>query len=89
MLIEKLTTIDYKFLKILYDNSTILNEQRVVPITQKEIVEISKINKTTVNKIFKELKEYGLVSYEGTRFGKYYITKKGEDIVEKIESIKE
>ena len=51
MLIDKLTTSYYKILSLLYDRRLAVGDKFMVPITQAEVVEITGINKTTVNKI--------------------------------------
>ena len=89
MVVDKLTTNYYKVLALLFDKGVQVDGKRLVPITQSEVTKLTGINKTTVNKIFKELQHDGLITYESTRFGQYFITNRGADIVRKIKSIRD
>lgn len=89
MLIDKLTTSYYRVLALLYERRLAVGDKFMVPITQAEVVEMTGINKTTVNKIFKELDNDKLISYDTEKLGRYYITDKGIDVVRKIKAIKD
>ena len=58
---DKLTTDYYRVLEILYKNQTTIGEKTFSPITQNEIAEELHLHKMTINAIFRELKEDGLV----------------------------
>lgn len=88
MLIDKITTNYFKVLSFLYENKIVVNKKYMIPITQSEVSEEMNINKTTINNIFKELKEDGLITNDERKQGRYYITEKGIEIVKKINSIK-
>lgn len=88
MLIDKLTTNYFKVLAFLYDNKIVINKKYMIAITQAEVSEMMNINKTTINHIFKELKEDELISNDENKQGRYYITEKGIEVVRKINSIK-
>lgn len=88
MLIDKITTNYFKVLSFLYENKIVVNKKYMIPITQSEVSEEMNINKTTINNIFKELKEDGLITNDERKQGRYYITEKGIEIVKRINSIK-
>lgn len=88
MLIEKLTTSYFKVLSFLYDNKIVINKKHMIAITQAEVADGTGINKTTINHIFKELKEDGLISNDENKQGRYYITETGIEVVKRINSIK-
>jgi predicted transcriptional regulator len=88
MLIEKITTNYFKVLSMLYDNKIVVNKKYMIPITQSEVSEMMGINKTTVNRIFKELKSDNLIVNDENKNGRYYITEKGIEVVKRIYSIK-
>ena len=72
MLIEKITTNYFKVLSMLYDNKIVVNKKYMIPITQSEVSEMMGINKTTVNRIFKELKSDNLIVNDENKNGRYY-----------------
>ena len=86
MILEKLTTIYGKVLLLMYDNKVLINGEYAVPLTQIEICEILNSNKTTVNHLFKEYEEDGLVI---TKKRRYYLTETAIDITKKLKSIKQ
>ena len=88
MLIDKITTNYFKVLSFLYDNKVVINKKHMIPITQSEVAINTGINKTTINNIFKELKDDGLLTNDDGKQGRYYITEKGIEIVKRINSIK-
>ena len=88
MLIDKITTNYFKVLSFLYENKIVVNKKYMIPITQSEVSEEMNINKTTINNIFKELKEDGLITNDERKQGRYYITEKGIEIVKRVNSIK-
>jgi len=87
-IIDKLTTINYRVLKILYDNQTTLTDgSTFAPITQLEIAQILGISNITVNSIFKDLMKDNLIYlYEGKR-GRYCLSDSAKSIVEAIDKL--
>ena len=83
---NKLTTNYYKVLEILYDNIANINHQQVSIITQIEIAEQLGLSKITVNSLFKELREDGLI-VSRNMVGRYYLSEKAMKIVETIKTI--
>lgn len=86
MIINKMTNNYYKVLSFMYDNKIILNTEYMIPFNQNEISEQIKINKVTINKLFKEYVEDELIYKKGSR---YYLTEKCVGIIKKIKSIKD
>ena len=72
-----------------YENSVLIGDKRLVPLTQYEIADMIKISRITTNRIVKELKNDGLIEYKTNETRKYYITDKGIEVVKKIKSIKD
>lgn len=77
---------NYKLLKLLYDNQTIVLEKRVIPLTQAEICSALGMGKVKVNSMFVEMQKEGLVVQQ-TR-GKYCLTDSAEAIIKAIEKVK-
>ena len=76
----------YKILSFMYDNKILLNEEYMIPFNQNEISLQTKINKVTINKLFKEYIEDELIYKKGSR---YYLSEKCIGIIIKIKSIKD
>lgn len=85
MILDKLTTTYGKVLLLMYDNKILLNGEYMVPLTQIEICEMLNSNKTTINHLFKEYEEDGLITITKKR---YYLTETAIDIAKKLKSIK-
>jgi predicted transcriptional regulator len=85
MILDKLTTTYGKVLLLMYDNKILLNGEYMVPLTQIEICEMLNSNKTTINHLFKEYEEDGLIT---TTKKRYYLTETAIDIAKKLKSIK-
>lgn len=83
---NKLTTNYYKVLEILYDNIANINHEQVSIITQIEIAEQLGLSKITVNSLFKELRDDGLI-VSRNMVGRYYLSEDAIKIVETIKSI--
>jgi Mn-dependent DtxR family transcriptional regulator len=83
---EKLTTNYYKVLELLYDSLTIVNGERVSVITQVEISKKMNLSTITINTIFKELKNDGLVEIDKS-IGRYRLSSESIKIVEKMKKI--
>lgn len=83
---EKLTTNYYKTLEILYDSLVNINNEKIAVITQVEISERLGLSKITVNSIFKELREDGLVSPHKV-IGRYRLSDKAIEIVQKMKKV--
>lgn len=73
---------NYKLLKLMYDNQTVILNKRVVPLTQKEISSALNFSKMKTNAIFVELQNTGLIIQE-TR-GKYSLTDIANEIIEGV-----
>ncbi|HHD2603304.1 winged helix-turn-helix transcriptional regulator [Clostridium perfringens] len=87
-LIEKVTNNNYKVLKILYENQVVKKDGTIfTPITQAEIANKLELSKITINIMFKELQESGLVYHCGTNRGRYCLTKKAIIIIKGLEYI--
>lgn len=85
---DKLTTDYYRVLEILYKNQTTIGEKTFSPITQNEIAEELHLHKMTINAIFRELKEDGLVVQEPNRKRTYYLSEDAIDICKRMLRIK-
>lgn len=86
---EKITTNYFKVIKILYNNQTINSDKGMIcKIKQIEIANQLNVNKMTINTIFKELCNDGLIyKYENNR-GIYILAKEAIRIVESINKLK-
>lgn len=85
MIAEKLTTMYGKVLLAMYDNRLPAGDEYIVPLTQMELSEMLGSNKTTINLLFKEYEEDGLITIKKRR---YYLTEDAIDIAKKLKSIK-
>lgn len=86
MIIDKMLTMYGKLLLVMYDSKVSMGEEFMIPFTQVELSEILKSNKTTVNNLFKEYEEDGLIIQKNRR---YFFTEKALRIIKKIKGIKE
>ena len=59
---------------------------QVVPLSQRQISNITGIAYKTVNNIIKELKADGYINYQGTTRGKYSLTDKAITELDKIQN---
>ena len=59
---EMFTTIHYKVLEVMYDNTVTVVDKEYCPRGQGEIAEELGLSRPFVNKIFTELKEAGYIS---------------------------
>ena len=82
--IDNLINDKFKVLIYLYDYKGPDNYSR---ITQQEISEKLKINRVTINKLFKELNESGLIESDSKYLSKYLLTDKAIEIVETLKKI--
>lgn len=83
---EKLTTNYYKTLEILYDSLVNINNEKIAVITQVEISERLGLSKITVNSIFKELRNDGLVKPYKV-IGRYILSEEAIEIVQKMKKV--
>ena len=83
---EKITTNYYKVLETLYNSLVNINNQQVAIITQSEIAEQLSLSKITINAIFKELRNDGLVRPHKV-VGRYCLSEEAISIVKKIKNI--
>lgn len=86
MIIDKMLTMYGKLLLVMYDSKVSMGEEFMIPFTQVELSKILKSNKTTVNNLFKEYEEDGLIIQKNRR---YFFTEKALRIIKKIKGIKE
>lgn len=56
------TTIQYKVLEVMYDNTVTIADKEYCPLGQGEIAEQLELSRAFVNKIFTELKNAGYIS---------------------------
>ena len=82
--IDNLINDKFKVLIYLYDYKGPDNYSR---ITQQEISEKLKINRVTINKIFKELNESGFIESDSKYLSKYLLTDKAIEIIETLKKI--
>lgn len=73
---------NYKLLKLLYDNQSVVLDKRVIPLTQAEICAALGMSKVKVNSMFVEFQKEGLLIQESR--GKYSLTDIAETIVNSI-----
>ncbi len=84
-MLELFVNDNYKLLKLLYDNQTVILGEKVVPLRQIEIANTLGFSKMKTNAIFVKLQEQELIKQEAR--GKYTLTEKAEKIVKYIEKI--
>ena len=82
--VDNLLNDKFKVLLCLYDYRGPDNYSR---ITQQEISEKLKINRVTINKLFKELVETGFLETDSKHLSKYLITDKALKIIETLKEI--
>lgn len=73
---------NFKLLKLLYDNQTIVLEKKVIPLTQAEISSELGMSKAKINVMLGELQKRGYVAIQ-TR-GRYVLLEKAICIIEDI-----
>ena len=76
---------NYKLLKLLYENQTIVLDKKVVPLTQDEVCSVLKMSKVKINTMFVELQKEGFLIQE-TR-GKYSLSDNSETIINSIKTL--
>ena len=81
---DKLTTSYYKVLEELCNNLASVNDESIAIITQVEISERLGLSTITVNAIFKELRNDGVVKPDKV-IGRYKVS---EEAIKAVESIK-
>lgn len=84
---EKLTTDYYRVLEILCKNETTINGENMVIMTQNQIAEELKLHKMTINAIFRELKNDGLITQAPDKKRIYYISDNGKYIYKQLKKI--
>lgn len=85
---DKIVTDYYRVLEILYKHQITVGDKIYSPITQQEVADILSLHKMTINAIFKELKDDGLVIQEQGRKRTYYLSEQAVSICKKIAQIK-
>lgn len=81
---QTLLTKHYQVLLYLYERKNNLNEAMA---TQAEIVEYFDFAVATVNKIFRELRESGLIYVENNHKGRYKLTDRAIQFIQSTEMI--
>ena len=81
-----MTNTYYRVLSYMYDKKILLDGNYMVPYTQSEIAVLTENNKATVNKLFREYVEDGLIIKAGN---KYFLTEKALIIMRKMKSIRD
>ena len=76
---------NYRLLKLLYDNQTIVLDKKVIPLTQSEISNELGMSKAKINVMIGELQKKGYVAIQ-TR-GKYVLLDKANCIMKDIDGI--
>ena len=87
-IISKMTSNTYKILKQMNNYQVYLPDGTCyVPLSQAELSKILGVSTITMNKLFKQMREDGLVNpLEGVR-GKYQLTQRARIIIEKMEEL--
>ena len=81
MNIDFFTNDNYKVLDCMQQRQIDISGNQCVPLSQREIADITGIAYKTVNKIIKALKENGYILHNGKTRGKYSLTKKATSIL--------
>ena len=76
---------NFRLLKLLYDNQTIVLDKKVIPLTQSEISNELGMSKAKINVMIGELQKKGYVAIQ-TR-GKYVLLDRANCIMKDIDSI--
>lgn len=82
MKMETFINDNYRLLKFLYDNQTVVLDKKIIPLTQLQISEQLEISKGKTNAIFKELIDSGFLIQEVR--GKYVLSDSASVIIEGI-----
>jgi len=89
-IIDKITTNYYKTLKVLADHEVkSIDGYTFSPITQIEIAKKLNISKITMNVIFKQLQDDGLVKPFEAKRGMYKLSDNAKFIIKNIEKMNE
>ena len=87
MIKDKMTTNYYKVLEILYDNLVVIDGEQVSIMTQVNIAKKTGLTTVTVNSIFKELKEDGLIRQNKKLVRFYCLSEEAINIVKKMKRV--
>lgn len=87
MIKDKMTTNYYKVLEILYDNLVVIDGEQVSIMTQVNIAKKTGLTTVTVNSIFKELKEDGLIRQSKKLVRFYCLSEEAVNIVKKMKKV--
>lgn len=68
----------FKVMSYMYD---MMDKSNLVRVTQTELVEELDLSRSTINAIFKALKENGYLLHEDNKLGKYYLTEDAVKVV--------
>lgn len=89
MNIDYFTNDRYKVLSCMSERQIEASGLVYVPLSQRQIADITGIAFGTVNAIIKDLKEQGYITYQGTTRGKYSLTDKAAKAIRSINKEKE
>lgn len=81
MSVDYFTNDRYKVLKCMYERQIEVAGNIYVPLSQRQISDITGLAYKTVNAIIKYLREDGYISFEGTTRGKYILTDKAKAVI--------
>lgn len=68
----------FRVLSYMFD---IMDKNKLVRITQSELVKELDLSRSTVNNIFKILKDKGYLLHEDKQLGKYYLTEEAVKVI--------
>lgn len=75
----------FQILKILYENQVTIGDNQFVPVTQEELAVLLECSKAKVNKVLNEVIDAGYVAVFNGSKGRYRITEKGLEAIQKYE----
>lgn len=68
----------FKVMSYMYD---MMDKSYLVRVTQTELVEELGLSRSTINAIFRALKESGYIVHDDKKLGKYYLTEDAVKVV--------
>lgn len=85
--INNFTNNKYKLLNLMLKNQIVVNNDEYVPLSQDEIIKELHISKQSLNGLLKELISLNCIINYKQKYGKYAVTQKGKEIIQKIGGI--
>lgn len=74
----------FKVMSYMYD---MMDKSYLVRVTQTELVEELGLSRSTINAIFRALKENGYIVHDDKKLGKYYLTEDAVKVVKMFRKI--